>query len=428
MQIKQKYQPGGKGAAFILIVLFLLFVLNFADRAILSISLQAIKESLQLSDMQAGSLQSMFLLGVGLLMIPGAILVERVSRRKTLGVMALVWSIATFAVGLGRQFWHLLTALFIMGIGEAGFNPGGTSWLSLAFSKKVRGRVLGFFQSATQLGTAVGLILGGWLISLTHDWRVPFYVFAVPGLILGICTFFLPDYTTVKAKGEGTFNRHYFAGILGLFKIKTYSCNVVAQTLYVMVAMTLLGWLPTLMIRTYSVEPSSAGIIMGLTALTVLLGAPLGGWLGDKWQAKKHGGRAYFMIVSVLIYAVAATFTVWATNWDLNTFIVWACLSAFCNGLVLPGVFSIWTDIVPVENRATGVGMGTMISMVIGAVPGPLFLGAMSDTLGGGAAGLRTAFMMMMPISFLALIMYIIVARFYPADSANISDEVLAEE
>lgn len=428
MSTEQKYQTGGKGAALILTVLFLLFVLNFADRAILSISLQAIKESLGLSDAQAGGLQSIFLLGVGLLMIPGAILVERISRRKTLGIMALVWSVATFAVGLGTKFWHLLTALFIMGIGEAGFNPGGTSWLSLAFSKKVRGRVIGFFQSATQLGTALGLIAGGWLISQTHDWRVPFYVFAVPGIILAVCTFFLPDYTTVREKGEGTFNRRYFISILVLFKIKTYSLNVVAQTLYVMVAMTLLGWLPTLMIRTYTVEPSNAGIIMGLTALTVLLGAPLGGWLGDKWQAKKHGGRAYFMIAAMLIYSVAALFTVWATNWPLPVFIAWACISAFCNGLVLPGVFSLWTDIVPVENRATGVGMGTMISMIIGAVPGPLFLGAMSDSLGGGAEGLRTAFMWMMPLSFLATIMYIVVARFYPADSANISDEVMAEK
>jgi MFS family permease len=428
MQTQQKYEPGEKGAAFVFTVLFLLFVLNFADRAILSISLQQIKESLQLSDAQAGAMQSIFLLGVGLLMIPGSILVERVSRRKTLGIMALIWSLATFAIGLGTKFWHIMSALFILGIGEAGYNPGGTSWLSLAFSKKVRGRVLGFFQSATQLGTALGMIIGGLLLSQINNWRVPFYVFAVPGIILGICTFFLPDYATVKEKGEGTFNRKYFADILGLFKIKTYSCNVVAQTLYIFVAMTLLGWLPTLMIRAYSLGSYEAGMIMGLTALTVLIGAPLGGWLGDRWQAKKHGGRSYFMVVAMLLYTIAAVLTIWATNYDLVFSIICAALSAFCSGLVLPGLFAQWMDVVPPRNRTTGMGMGTMISMILGAVPGPLFLGAMSDALGGGAAGLRAAFFIMMPVSFLATIMYLVVSKYYPADSAHINDDVLAEK
>ena len=428
MATEQKYQTGGKNAAIILTVLFLLYALNFADRAILAIALQPMKEALQLSDAQAGALQSIFLLGVGLLMIPGAIFVERLSRRKTLGIMAIIWSLATFATGIGTQFWHLMCARFCVGIGEAGYNPGGTAWLSLAFSKKVRGRVLGFFQSATQLGTALGLIVGGMLLAQYNDWRVPFYVFAVPGVLLGICTFFLPDYKTVREKDEGTFSSRYFIDILALFKIKTYSLNVIAQSLYTFAAMTLLGWLPTLAIRAYSLNSYDAGMIMGLTALTVLLGAPLGGWLGDKWQAKKLGGRAYFMVVAMLVYSITATLTIWSSNSDLVAFIVLVALTSFCSGLVLPGVFAIWMDIVPARNRTTGMGMGTMISLILGAVPGPLFLGAVSDALGGGAAGLRTAFLWMMPVSFLSTIMYLVVSRFYPADSANISDEVLAEK
>lgn len=55
-------------------------------------------------------------------------------------------------------------------------------------------------------------------------------------------------------------------------------------------------------------------------------------------------------------------------------------------------------------------------------------LGDLSDALGDAATGLRTAFMWIMPISFLAIIMHIVAARFYPSDSANINDEVPADK
>lgn len=428
MDDKQKYEVGGRGAAFVLIVLFLLYVLNFADRALMAIALEPMKKALQLTDAQVGATQSIFLLGVGLLMIPGSIFVERWSRRKTLGIMAIIWSLATLATGLGTKFWHLLTARFVVGTGEAGYNPGGTAWLSLAFSKKVRGRVLGLFQSAAQLGTALGLMIGGLLVAQTGDWRVPFYVFAIPGVILGILTFFLPDYATIRERGEGVVSKKFFSEISRLFKIKTYTFNVIAQTLYAFVTFTLLGWMPALLMRTYGIDSFQAGTISGLTGLIVIVGAPLGGYLGDRWQSRKAGGRAYFLVVAMLLYSISASLVIVSTNYSLTTFIVVSLVTMFCSGLVLPGLFAIWTDVLPPKHRTTGLGMGTMISLILGAVPGPLYLGAASDALGGGASGLRNALLTMMPFLFVATVMYFVMSRYYPADSASVSDEVLAEK
>lgn len=427
MENKQKYQVGGRGAILVLVVLFLLYVLNFADRALMAIVVEPMKAALGFNDAQIGATQSIFLLGVALLMIPGSVLVERWSRRKMLGLMAIIWSIATLVTGLGTKFWHLLAARFTVGIGEAGYNPGGTAWLSLAFSKEVRGRIIGVFQSASELGRCLGLIVGGWLVSTTGDWRVPFYAFAVPGVILGICTFFLPDYATIREKGEGVVNRKFFSDIFRLFKVRTYSFMVIAQSCYAFVTMTIIGWLPTLLIRSYSITEFEAGMITGLVGLVIIVSGPLGGFLGDRWQKKKFGGRAYFLVIAMLLYAVTTTLLVISTGFPLTVYIVTAIVTVFCSGLVLPGLFAIWTDVVPAQNRTTGIGMGTMISLLV-SVPAPLIVGRMSDVFGGGAAGLRSAFLLIMPVGLLAAIMYFVMSRYYPADSANISDDVLAEK
>jgi MFS family permease len=186
--------------------------------------------------------------------------------------------------------------------------------------------------------------------------------------------------------------------------------------------------MPALLMRSYNMDSFQAGTIAGLTGLIVIVGAPLGGYLGDRWQRKKAGGRAYFLVVAMLLYSISAALVIFSTNYSITVYIVVALITMFCSGLVLPGLFAIWTDVLPPQHRTTGIGMGTMISLILGAVPGPLFLGALSDALGGGAPGLRNAFLSMMPMLFLSTIMYFIMSRFYPADSANINDEVFAEK
>jgi hypothetical protein len=100
----------------------------------------------------------------------------------------------------------------------------------------------------------------------------------------------------------------------------------------------------------------------------------------------------------------------------------------FYSGLVLPSLFAMWTDTLPPEHRTTGLGIGTMISLIFGAMPGPLYLCTVSDTLERGASGLRNGSLTFMLVAFLAAIIYFAICRFYPTDRASVSDEVSAEK
>ena len=185
-----KYEVNRAKAVFILIILTLLYMMAYMDRSVMTVVVEQLKADLGMTDGQIGFLQSTFMVGVGLMMIPCGVVVDRWSRRKAIGLMAIIWSIATFLTGLVSKFTALVSARFLTSSGEAGFAPGSVAWLSLTFPKTSRAKVLGIFNLGIPLGGALGVVLGGLIATKTGSWRTPFYVFAAPGIILGIVAFF----------------------------------------------------------------------------------------------------------------------------------------------------------------------------------------------------------------------------------------------
>jgi MFS family permease len=120
--VEEKQYKVRRGSAYtILIVLSLLQLLDWADRSILSIALQSIKQQFNLTDTQAGMLPSLLQFGVVIMTVPVSMLADRWARRKVIAIMDIVWSAFTLFTGLGTQLWHLLLARFMVGAGEAGW-------------------------------------------------------------------------------------------------------------------------------------------------------------------------------------------------------------------------------------------------------------------------------------------------------------------
>jgi MFS family permease len=427
--VQQKFKVGGGGAIAVLIVLTLLYMINMADRALLSVALQPIKLAFNLTDTQAGALPSLLTIGIAVLTIPAAILADRWLRRKVVALMGLVWSLATLATGFAANYAHIGIARFFVGGGEAGYAPAGTSWLSLSFRKEIRSLIIGIFFLGSQLGSVLGLVVGGLLITMTHDWRTPFYFFAIPGVILAVIAWFLRDYKSVKEEGEATLSKAYFKDWINLFKIKSFWTDTIGQSFFYFASQTLPAWVPTLLIRTFKMTPGAAGGLYGMTVLIVLLAVPLGGWLADVWQRHDKSGRAHFIALTGSLALITTFITLILTNPDLPVWIVVTGLvvTTFFYGLTFPAMLTIRTDITPVRLRSTAYGIGTFIQQITGATFGSLIVGAISDSLGGGWQGLQWGLIYILPLAALGIIAYLILPKFYSSDSAKVSDEVMAE-
>jgi MFS family permease len=219
--------------------------------------------------------------------------------------MVIVWSLATLASGLASRFAHLILARFVTGIGESGYVPGSSTWISLIFSKENRGKVLGIYAMAPPIGVTLGVVLGGHIATVYGSWRAPFFVFAVPGILLAIVTLFLPDYATVKERGEKTFTSSYFREVGSLLKIKTLLLHWIGVAMTTFLMFGLIAWYPTLLIRAYEMNAAEAGKIVGLAMIVGLISGPLSGFLADFSQRRNKRGRLLYLGTLLILISIS---------------------------------------------------------------------------------------------------------------------------
>ncbi len=426
-RIDETYQPGRVASIILLVVLSLLFFISQMEQSVLASVLELIKKDLGLSDAQAGSLQSFLYFSTSVLSIPCAMAVDRWSRRKAISLMAIFWSLASLSTGLGSRFINLAASRFCTGIGESGYVPGATTWISLAFSKENRAKVLGLFSMSAPFGMAFGAAFGGIVASATGSWRTPFFILAIPGVLLGIAVFFLPDYATIKTKGEKILSLNFFREAASLFRIKTLIFHWLGAAMTLFLVFSLMSWFPTLIMRGYGVGTAEAGKIVGIILAGGLVSAPIGGLLADVWQRRNRRGRMYFAGTIMILTAISKFSLFYTLGISLKLTIIIGFIDGILTPMVLPLIFSINADVSPAKLRATCMGLNTLIVFLLGTMWGPLVMGVLSDSFGAGMIGLSRAGMICCFAGLLASMFYFIGSKFYPADSEKVKDEVMVE-
>lgn len=124
---KKEYKVSRFQAGFIMVTCFLLYTVNYMDKQVFSVVLEPMRIDLGLTDSQVGIMQSVFYFSLAVFAIPSSFLLDRWSRKKSIAVMAIFLSVATYLTGLGRIFWGVLIPRIGVGIGEAAFSGGGTA-------------------------------------------------------------------------------------------------------------------------------------------------------------------------------------------------------------------------------------------------------------------------------------------------------------
>ena len=164
----------GRYAWVVLALLCWVYVLNFLDRQLLSILAKPIQDDLGLSDGQLGRLGGLyFALFYCILGVPVAWLADRGNRVRVLAIACVLWSAATAACGMARNYPQLAFARMSVGIGEAGGVPPSYSIISDYFPATQRGTALGLFNLGPPIGQALGVAFGA-KVAAAYSWRPAF--------------------------------------------------------------------------------------------------------------------------------------------------------------------------------------------------------------------------------------------------------------
>ena len=198
-----------------------------------------------------------------------------------------------------------------IGIGEAGYAPGGTAMISALFPEKKRSLFLGIWMASVPIGAAVGVMLGG-LIATRFGWRHAFGVVALPGLLVGLLFFFVKDYKTVRLvktkRTEGQSAAKVNMKIKDIIREFTSKPSLMLTYLAfagnVFATVALLTWLPSYFQRVGGLSVAGASVRSGIIMLSALVGTPLGGYLADKWFQRRKRGRLLFGALSSILTAI----------------------------------------------------------------------------------------------------------------------------
>jgi len=420
------FEVGGSKANYVLIICSLLYAVSYADWQVMAVVLQPMKIALGLSDAQIGTINTAYFLGIIFCTMPAAHLIDIWSRKKMIGLMAFVWSVFTLFTGFAGGFAMLLIARLGVGIGEAGFPPGGTALVAASFPEDKRGAKLGIFNASITVGVIVGVIMGGYLSAHFGGWRTPFYVFFVPGIILGFLAFFMQDYSLKKEDGSDIVHESFTANMKQLLSIPTLRWLYVGLGMYAVLQISVGTWFPALLMRAYDIKEDKAGLVMGLVTIIGLLGPIMGGVLADKWQKKHPGGRMRLASMSIII-AVIFLLLVLLAAFDLHN----KMLMLFCAlmmpfhsvsvGMAFPAVAATSQDVVPPKLKGLAWGTAMLALFILGGAWGPLMVGAISDAHGGGYQGLSLGLAIAGLFGFVAGWMWHRAGRYVESDMANVT-------
>jgi MFS transporter, ACS family, L-galactonate transporter len=171
--------------ALTLTLLFTAGVINFFDRASLSVANNSVRAEMHLSATQMGWLLSAFSLAYGLSQLPLITLLPRFGARKALGFGLTLWSAAQLLTGYVRSFTPFILLRVLLGTGEAPFYPAGVQATRDWFSERSRGRATAVMSMSQTIGLAVAPAILAMLI-LRTGWRAMFILLGLAGLLIAI--------------------------------------------------------------------------------------------------------------------------------------------------------------------------------------------------------------------------------------------------
>jgi len=173
-------------------IFFIGWILMYATRTIFNPIMGVVGEEFGLSNTQLGLANSIFFLTYAIAQIPFGIVGDKIGRKLVITVGFLLLAVATYFTGLATTFILFLVIRAIAGIGQGAYYGPQFALSTEAIPKSKRTIGNAIINSGMAFGTSGGYLLSSKLVLENgDDWSKPFYLMAIPTLIVGILFYVL---------------------------------------------------------------------------------------------------------------------------------------------------------------------------------------------------------------------------------------------
>lgn len=356
--------------------LWFAFFLNQGDRQIFSVVLPQLKAELNLDDVQAGLVATLFSAALAIAVPVAGILGDRWDRKKVIVGSLLGWSLTTLCTGFvtGLPYLILVRSL-ATGAGEALYAPAAYALMAQQHVE-TRARAMAIHQTALYVGVVASGFLAGWIAD-RYGWRPAFWSFGVVGIALGVICLFrlqpaLPAARSTPIPLWTVFHTLVSTPTVVLLSL-AFGCMVFVNVGY-------LTWMPTYLHERFGLSLANAGFSsMFSHHLFAFAGVATGGAVSD-WLAVRNPRRRLdiqafgLMVASPFLFILGDTGSLWTVIAALAAF-------GFFRGIYDSNIYASVYEVVEPRMHATASGFVICFAFLFGSTA-PVLLGAIKQRFG----------------------------------------------
>jgi EmrB/QacA subfamily drug resistance transporter len=173
----------------------------FIDSTVVNVALPALQSNLHATVVDVQWVIESYGLFLSALILVGGALGDALGRRLMFLAGVGAFALASAGCGFSSAIHSLLLWRSIQGIAAAFLVPGSLAIISSSFEEKTRGKAIGTWAGFTTITTAIGPVLGGWLIEHA-SWHWIFFI-NVPfaAIVLAISLWHVPESRSSEARG-----------------------------------------------------------------------------------------------------------------------------------------------------------------------------------------------------------------------------------
>ena len=418
-----KFSQASPAARYALVMLTIIYTLNFLDRTVINILIDPIKRDYHLSDTEMGLITGFgFVLMYSLLAAPVARWADRGNRRSILTGGLIIWSGMTALAGIACNAIQLTLARFGVGIGEAAGTAPSASIISDLFPGDQRAMAMSVYQLGPVFGGFLGAFIGGW-INQYYGWHRAFLVAGLPGLLVALIFCFTvkePVRGGSEATKVNTEQQPVGETLRFIFSQKSYILLLIGFSFTTYIQFGFGNWTAPFLGRIRHLNSAQIGTYLGtVRGVAGLFGTLIGGYLTDWFGQRDPRWRLYVPAICSMLACPGALLFLFSPS-PVLSLAGFAIISAASPVHVGP-IISVSHSIVKVGMRTFSTSLLYLISEIFGLGLGPYFIGAFNDHYAKqlGVNVIRYSMSTAAAATLIGGIFFIIAAQFLKEDTSR---------